>query len=684
MKLGSSVMWNKLKQSAWLDVLVLTVILGLAYFIHIPNFTYYRDDWYYMFDGHAAGPSVFQEMFRSDRPGRGPFFGAYFALFGIDPLPYAVGAFAWRWLSVLGAYGLFRILWPKNSGNHFSAAALFAVFPGYLWWVAGIEYQPMIASLGLQVFSILFSLKTIQSGTKPARVVFGSLSVLTGWAYLALVDYAIGMEVFRWLCIYLVMNRASTQAALSARIRKTLWSELFNFSIPFGYLIWRLFIFQNERRATDIGLQAGQLLSSPLMTGLAWGMNFFQSAVNVLAGAWFVPFYKNFFELRLKSMGMGFTVGILAAAIALYQTRRHAQETDNQIQENGFSKEAVLIGLSGVAFGVIPVIAANRYIVFEQFSHYALPASLAGSLFIAGLLSYIPHKKVRQTVFVSLIVVAAMTHYAVAAKAITEQKAIQEFWWQVSWRAPGIKQNTTLVVNYPAIEYGEDYETVAGPANFIYYPEKTNQIPVPYQLSSISMTSESIKNVLVGKLGVDKIVRSHSFLLDYGNVLVISQPAANACVHLIDPRWADISVSEREEIMLTASESRVDNVILDPQPQFMPQEIFGAEPEHTWCFYYQKAALARQIGAWDEIRKINEQVNKLGLHPNDQIEWMPFLQAAAVLGDEKQMKQISTRINTEAYYKLQACRVLRAMDGNGYPLSDRIQTYADELFCGTK
>ena len=183
---------------------------------------------------------------------------------------------------------------------------------------------------------------------------------------------------------------------------------------------------------------------------------------------------------------------------------------------------------------------------------------------------------------------------------------------------------------------------------------------------------------------MDRTVRSHSFTVDYGNVLVITQPASNSCVHLIDSRWPDLSTSESESIMLVASESKNENVITEPQPQFMPQEIFGTEPEHTWCFYYQKAALARQQGKWDEIIKIDQQTSKLELHPNDQIELMPFLQAYAFSGNQKQVKQISTRINTEPYYKTQACQALRAMDKNGYALSAEMKAYTDSLFCSLK
>jgi len=63
---------------------------------------------------------------------------------------------------------------------------------------------------------------------------------------------------------------------------------------------------------------------------------------------------------------------------------------------------------------------------------------------------------------------------------------------------------------------------------------------------------------------------------------------------------------------------------------------------------------------------------------------MPFLQAYALLGDQKELKDISTRINTEKFYKKQACEILRTMPRYGYTLQPGMIRFANELFCGGK
>jgi hypothetical protein len=125
----------------------------------------------------------------------------------------------------------------------------------------------------------------------------------------------------------------------------------------------------------------------------------------------------------------------------------------------------------------------------------------------------------------------------------------------------------------------------------------------------------------------------------------------------------------------------LDSVIDSDAQPVPPYSIFGNEPEHDWCFYYQKADLARQRGDWQEVVRLGEEAEKLGLHPNDQIELMPFLQAHAFLGDQKRVRGYSTRINTQLFYKDQACDHLNSMAEQGYPLSAEMQSHVAELFC---
>jgi len=108
-----------------------------------------------------------------------------------------------------------------------------------------------------------------------------------------------------------------------------------------------------------------------------------------------------------------------------------------------------------------------------------------------------------------------------------------------------------------------------------------------------------------------------------------------------------------------------------------PQFLFGSEPEHGWCYYYEKAAYARQKGNWKDVMDIGQQAFNQGYFPSDLIEWMPFLQAYAQAGDVARLTELAPTISTDSYIALQACRILGAMPG----LAPAVLETVDSLYC---
>jgi len=676
-------MLTKLSRSRWDGIILLVLVNVLVYLPSVLRLGYYRDEWYFLYDGVIGGRGIFWDMFLSDRPARGLFFEALFSLTHFNPLTNQFLTLLWRVLGSLCVFWLAQLIWPTQRRAAWIAAALFGAFPGFLWWVAGIEYQPIVLSASLMVLSFALTVKAFQSQPLTSRIAFTMGAILTGWLYVAFVEYATGMELFRLALIFVLVGQQNPTSTFWTRTRDILRVWWINVIVPAGFLFWRLFIFNNERKATDLGEQVGNLFGDPLHVGADWLLNFVRSVLNVTVAAWVAPFQQNFYGNPLKEMGIA--VAVAAGVLILFWVANQASAADGlPTPESNWRGEMTLLGLVGLGAGILPVVVVNRYIVFDAYSHYSLPASLGGVLLVTVFASWINSERAR-TVFLSLLLaLTTLSQVGLGSKALAEEQKINEFWWQVGWRVPALKAGTMLAVNYPQIEYTEDYETVSGPANLIYFPAPTNASPVVYPVTAMSLTDNDLLDTYVGRLSMERTIRSHTFVIDYGNALVISQPAPSACVHVLDARWPDLSAADRSAFLLLAPKSKIENVMADAAPAQVPERIFGVEPAHDWCYYYQKADLARQAGDWQGIADLSQQVASLGLHPNDQIEWMPFLQAAAVLGDEKQVKQISTRINSVTFYKQQACQNLRAMSGYGYPLATGMDKLVGELFCGRK
>ena len=678
---------RKFSHTPLLETFLILVIAGVTYLPNLSQATIYRDDWYYTMDRLIGGPGIFQEMFSIDRPARGALFEAYFQLFGIQPFPYHMSSFLWRVAGGLAALWLFRQLWPRHRLATFMMALLFALYPGYLRWMEGFENQPRILSSFLEALSIALTLYAIRETRTFPKIAAWIGSILTGWAYIALVDFAFGMEVFRLLCVFILVGRGEESFPFIKRSLAALRAWGIAALIPFGFLFWRFFLFQNERTATDVGLQLGYLFASPFLTGGWWLSRLFQSAVNVTILAWAAPLFQSLFEVGLSNL----MTGVLIAGIAillflwisslLWKMQENANDSDVVLNERWQTK-AIWVGLTGVFAGVLPIVVANRYATFGGFSHYALPASLASVLVIVGVVSLIRSRNVQFGIASALVLLAVLTHYTASLLILYEEQVIADFWHQVVWRAPGIKAGTTLIVHYPSVNYAEDVDAVAGPANFLYFPEQTDQIPAVYPLVALPQMDYTTKDVL-GTNHKPYGYRTHVGEINYNNILVISQPVGNACVHVIDSHWPRYSELDSDQILLLGQYSKIERVLTEGTGPRLVESIFGPKPDHTqsWCYYYQQAELALQKGDWEEILRIGDTVARLKLSPNDRIEWAPFLQAYAVKGDEQAFKAAAVKMDISPFVRREACRTLLRMQEMGSTFTPEIQSLMNERLC---
>jgi hypothetical protein len=274
-----------------------------------------------------------------------------------------------------------------------------------------------------------------------------------------------------------------------------------------------------------------------------------------------------------------------------------------------------------------------------------------------------------------LIGIAALTHRALAVKASDEQAAVRNFWWQVYWRIPKIQEGTTIAAIYPGIDYEDDTDIVWGPANFLYYPQPEPGVElVKYKIGATRLDEEGIQNILGENEKISKPYRSHTMFLNYRKVLVMSQSSAISCVHVIDNRWIERSQYDTDETAQLFPHSKIEFALTENKADSTPLDFaFGAEPAHGWCFYYQKAELARQQGDWESVAALGAEAESLGLAPADLIEWTPFIQSYAALGQTEKVEQLAAQFKDDSFHNQQFCETLNRMSENGHPLTD--------LFC---
>ncbi|HEY5984234.1 MAG TPA: hypothetical protein VIU38_12255 [Anaerolineales bacterium] len=671
-----------------LSHLFLALLGALIYLPRLPQLSFRKDDWYFLYTALVGGPGAFLDLTLHTRPARGPLYELLFSLFGLQPIPYHLSLFLWRLLGGFAALWLFSLLWPRQKQSNVFLAALFMIFPGFIWWPRAFEFQPYVLSLALMVLSIVFTLKSLQSPSRLRKLAWIAGALITGWSYLALVEYAIGMEFFRLLCVYLFIRRSAPGSDLRAAIGQALRADAVFWLIPLAFVGWYQLLFENWRKAQVAGIQLGRVFESAL-TLPWWIVRTFQSTLNVDFLAWAVPFEQSFFQLRLSDMLLALAAAAAAIALSVAAARfigpMDPKESPTETDETGvWHREALWIGVLGTIGAVLPIVLANRHVEFGRYSHYALPGSLAGVLVVGALAYSLSPRGLRLGFLSALIGMAGLTHQALAAGAVREERAIREFWWQVAWRAPSLSSESTLVVLYPGIDYADDPAPVWGPANAIYFGGPQVGTPIRVNLSAVPMTPEAAYNIAMGskdKDETDLIITNSTLTYHYKNVLVLTQPSSTSCVRAVDGDSPELSVDDGLLALLTSSRSNIDIIATAGSAPKPPEALFGTEPRHGWCYYYETAELARQQGNLAEVARLGEEAEMAGYGPNDPIEWMPFLQAYAALHKTPKVKQLASQINTVPAYRLQACRSLADLRAQGYRLDPEMFNLVNEAFC---
>ena len=356
---------KKIKNSRWTDFLFFILVSALVYLPRISEFTFFKDDWYFIFDGFIGGPQIYLDVALHTRPIRGYLYQFLFSLFEINPFPYHFLLFIVRIIGGLGAFGIFNVLWAKQRKTNLILALMTTIYPGFLWWTGGFEFQAYVISLGLGIFSILFTLNFLLATSKWEKVAWALGSFFTGWVYLALVEFAIGMEVFRFLAVYILISRQLGKTKFGSKLFLSFRSSAVFFLISISFIVWYQFFFDNWRNAQNAGVQLAQLFASPL-AALWAAIRFLQSTLNVTFFAWITPFQQNYYNSRLTDLVTGLFFAVIIIFLLFLYTYylkpdiNNLDDDEQSLNDPKWQDEAFLIGILGVIGAVLPVILVNR------------------------------------------------------------------------------------------------------------------------------------------------------------------------------------------------------------------------------------------------------------------------------------------------------------------------------------
>ena len=636
-------------------LLLITSIL--AYGILIPQLGFYWDDQPMSWIRYQLGPEAMTRYFSTNRPVWGWLYQVTTRLIPQVPVLWQIFALLWRWLGALVVWLIVRELWKDRPRFTLVVALLFLLYPGFNQQWGAYLYSHFFIVLFFYLFSIYLMLKR---RTVPALL----FSALNLW----MMEYFFPLEFARIVFLWTALRNDYPDPRQRIRPAFKLWIP---YLVVFALAVLsRLFIFNNQIYEIGTTSQAGGGLLSQIPT-------FLPSLWTVSLSAWMQVFTAVDLSMHgVRTIALYAIVSLIVFGMAFYFLSRQTRDAE----ERKGSYYAIGLGLFLLPFAGAPFWLTGLTIsLAHPASRFTLPFMLAVSLILAGLLQFIP-ARFRYAILAVLVGLASGRQFLWSVEYLRDWQAQKNLFWQMTWRAPGLKPDTVVLMN-EELSLSAD-NSLSAPLNWIYAPN-ANADRIGYVLFYPTNRLEaSLPSLQPGlPIAYDYIAGRFQGTTSQVVAFYFDPPG---CLRLLEP---DIDSNNRflpaESMMREASALSNADQILVSNGSVMP-EIYGPEPKHGWCYHFQKADLARQLGDWEQVVELGDAAFKLDDHPNNPVERFVFIEGYAHSGDwglALKYSRESFRVSRE-YVGPLLCRLWERIEtdtANG-PERDEALSEAKEMF----
>jgi hypothetical protein len=635
--------------------LILLVTAILAYGLLIPKLGFYWDDLPISWIRYELGPGALAEYFSAKRPAWSYLYQVTSSLLPQIPSYWQIFALLWRWAGALVLYVLLEKLLSQRTRMALGIALLFLVYPGFDQHFAAYLYSHFYIVLFFFLFSLLCSVLAYQSPKRywlwtGAGLIFSALNM---W----MMEYFFVQEIMRGGIILMeIRGETLTFRERVQRVFKLWWPYLALFLLA---ILSRLFISNNQ----DYPFVFFDQLSTVPATALTSLIGTMALSIRLVSvDAWLRMFdfsNANLTRSLLNSYSIVLGIAILITGLGILLLPR-GNETTRQERSDGLwvaGLGAFTILLSGWSFWLIDFMPSLEW----PASRFTLSFMLGVCLLFGGLISLIPWESVRMVAFVLLVGLAVGKQYLIAQEHVQDWVTQKKLFWQMVWRAPGIQPDTLVLLNEGGLKYYAD-NSLSAALNWIYAPQ-TQGRHIPYALF---YPTTRLRNALP-KMEPDLPVHFDYIAGEFNGTtsqILSMYYAPPGCLRVLDPEIERVNRSIRETSLMRFA-ARLTNLdlITNAQQAQMPA-AYGSEPEHDFCYYYEKAELARQLGDWDTVVKMAETAASLDDHPYDPAEQMVFVEGYAHAGEWDQALELSKEAYKagEQYAGPMLCRLWKRIE----------------------
>lgn len=608
--------------------LVSLLLLLLTFGVMIPVLGLYWDDWPVIAAARLKDISSFWEFYSGERPFSAWTYILTIPMLGTHPIAWHIFTLILRWLSVLTMWWALIGLWPGRKREVTWTALLFAIYPVFTQQPVAVAFNQhwmtftlYFVSLGAMIYSL----------RKPRWFwLFFILALATEMIHVLTMEYFWGLELLRPVILWFMVSE-QTQA-LKDRFRKTLY-----YWLPYlGVLIigfWlRMTVFVDLAKDPNRPDLLYSLVNQPVSTLLRLAQLAIQDLTNNLISAWYVTFAAEDVRFQDSYFWFSILVSVVIGFLTYYYLSRLSQKGEDLqvkgVERDVWLRQAILLGFLGAMLGPVPVWLSDRQVLWGIYGgRFGLAAEFGLSILIVALLDWLTIR-MRYKLVILAVIMGLAAGYHIRNAAVYRQSTIkqQQFFWQLFWRAPYIEPGTAILSADELFPYVGRYATSL--TLNLLYPQSGPQDEMDYWFIELSYDIAP-KNIPLLREGMefDRSFRNFQFK---GNSLeslaLYYKSGTGRCLWILSEDDYD-RPGLPELTQQVVSISRLDRVKeLPVSDEYPASELFGKEPEHEWCYYYQKAELARQLGDWDKVVLLAAQAEEEGFSPQAASEWSPFIE----------------------------------------------------------
>ncbi|MBN1231087.1 MAG: hypothetical protein JXA19_04415 [Anaerolineales bacterium] len=632
----------KINKSKLFPPLILLGLVLVSYGIYAASWGYYWDDWMVVSLNYNFGVEGLTDFLASGgRAFYSYFLGLFIGLFGYTPLVWQIFNLFTHWLAGYCLYLLFLLIWPKQEKPALWTALLFIVYPVFFLHAMGL-----IISLDYLLFAIFFlslsyMIRSFRDSKK--RWIWGSIAIALAAFHIFVKEYFLGLELIRPVILFILVVQKGKESKFWFRIWKTILWWLPYALTAGSYVVYRIFLISPSHEQNPM-VMLDLILSSPLKGILAFSQLALRNSLHVVFSAWADVFKPENIDLSsLSSLGIWALVLVAGVILGLCFWKKK-DEQDNSKRAQDWILQAFCLGVIAILVGSLPSWITGRDMLKGLYAdRFAMPAIMGAAILWTALIHWLVSGKVQKVILFSLIIaLAAGLQIRTGNDFRWDWEKQQRFYWQLYWRAPELEPGTVIIADGSLSGYVNGYS--AGFALNVLYPhtlDQSNLVPTYWYLD-VNDFDNIIPDFMSGMVIEDELLNLKFTGDSEQAIFVYYAPESGKC--LWTPDGDDVENIILPSAMRELAGKTDYSAIIADTSYSPPTKVFGPEPEHTWCYYYQKIELARQNKDWEKILELWHTAQENDFHPNSSFELVPVMEAYAYTGSQAEAKQLAKDI----------------------------------------